>query len=86
MDYDKYYKKMKPLLTPRSFDLLKRFHALKTSRTTKRGQRYLEKPTAKDIRWGESNLGGIWPITLNRVDKLIIQMEKCQQLGLYGTE
>ena len=59
-------------------ELIRRFNALKTSRTTRRGNQYLLAPDAKDERWGLQVFGGIEPITDQRAGKLITKMERDQ--------
>ena len=61
-----------------SVDLAKRFHALRSSCTTRRGKKYLLPPDHKDERWGIQHFGGCEPITDARARKLQNKMEAAQ--------
>lgn len=66
-------------LTKKDGLLLIRFRALRWTRTTLTGHKYLLPPDAKDLRWGIHHFGGCEPITDGRAEKLIIRMEKDQK-------
>ncbi len=58
--------------------MAERFARLRTTRTTRRGKKYLLPPDRKDRRWGLQHFGGVEPITDKRATKLIAKMEKWQ--------
>lgn len=61
--------------------LIKRFRKLKSSCTTKRGNKYLLPPDKKDYRWGIRHFGGCEPITQKRAEKFITKMEQMESVG-----
>ena len=58
--------------------IAERFARLKTTRTTRCGNKYLLPPNHKDYRWGLQHFGGVEPITDKRAMKLLNKMEKWQ--------
>ena len=72
-------------LSKKSTELLKRFKRLKSSCTTKTGNRYLEPPDDKDSRWGLSGFGGCNPITESRAEQIIGKIE-IRQSKFEGSE
>lgn len=58
--------------------MAERFVHLKTTRTTRRGKKYLVPPDHKDNRWGLEHFGGVEAITKKRATKLLDVMEKWQ--------
>lgn len=58
--------------------MAERFARLETTRTTRRGKKYLLCPDHKDSRWGLEVPGGKVPITDKQAMKLMDEMEKWQ--------
>ncbi len=58
--------------------MAERFVHLATTRTTRRGNKYLLPPDHKDTRWGLQHFGGVEAITDKRAEKLLDKMEKWQ--------
>ncbi len=62
--------------------MAERFARLNTTRTTRRGNKYLLPPDHKDSRWGLHHFGGVEPITDKRAAKLLGKMEKWQAAAM----
>ncbi len=77
----KEYNAIRKVISKRSASLLKRYWALKSSCTTRRGNEYIARPDKTDYRWGLLHFGGCEPITLARAEKLITKMEANEKGG-----
>ena len=66
--------------------MAERFARLKTTRTTRCGNKYLLPPNHKDERWGLQHFGGVEPITDKRAMKLMGKMESWQVREVWANE